>query len=186
MFSPSWSRRSVKCVCVCFHQKFINSRIYEIKDLDSRMGFVVCGKAHVTFLIIRALYVFSASTYDVISHLIAITSMSAEVVDGGRCLFIFYFIINLFFFSFIYFIYLFAYSGREEWGRRGEHPERKTSLSLTRIAHHPSLRFYNSSLKFPYKSWPYSGTQKKPTVPHIVKDKNGLLCWVCATVDTFR
>ena len=60
---------------MCFHQKFIITKIY--KDLDSRMGFV-----------------FSASTYDVISHLIPITSMSAEVVDGGRCLFYF----NIFFF----------------------------------------------------------------------------------------
>ena len=135
-------------VCVCFHQKFIITKIY--KDLDSRMGFVVCGKPHVTFLIIRALYVFSASTYDVISHLIPITSMSAEVVDGGRCLF--YFNIYLFF----SFIYLHIPGG--EWGRRGEHPERKTSLPLTGIAHHPSLRFFNSSLKFPYISWPYSGT----------------------------
>ena len=61
------------------------------------MGFVVCGKPHVTF------YVFSASTYDVIS---------AEVVDGGRCLF--YFITYLFFF-----IYLFAYSGRGMGEERG-------------------------------------------------------------------
>ena len=69
------------------------------------MGFVVCGKPIVTFLIKQALYVFSASTYDVISHLIAITSMSAEVVDGGRCLFILLFIyFILFYFSFIYFI----------------------------------------------------------------------------------
>ena len=77
---------------MCFHQKFIITKIY--KDLDSRIGFVVCGKPHVTFLIIRALYVFSASTNDVISHLIPITSMSAEVVDGGRCLF--YFLIFFF------------------------------------------------------------------------------------------
>ena len=67
------------------------------------MGFVVCGKPHVTFLIIRALYVFSASTYDVISHLIPITSMSAEVVDGGRCLFYF----NIYFFFFHLFICIF-------------------------------------------------------------------------------
>ena len=124
---------------MCFHQKFIITKIY--KDLDSRMGFVVCGKPHVTFLIIRALYVFSASTYDVISHLIPITSMSAEGVDGGRCLFILIF----FFFSFIY-----LHIPGGERGRRGEHPERKTSLPLTGIAHHPSLRFFNSSLKFPY------------------------------------
>ena len=55
------------------------------------MGFVVCGKPHVTFQIIRALYVFSASIYDVIS---------AEVVDGGRCLFILL-LIYLFFHLFI-------------------------------------------------------------------------------------
>ena len=71
------------------------------------MGFVVFGKPHVTFIIIQALYVFSASTYDVISHLIAITSMSAEVVDGGRCLFILLFIYLFYFFHiFISFIYL--------------------------------------------------------------------------------
>ena len=110
------------------------------------MGFVVCGKPIVTFLIKQALYVFSASTYDVISHLIPITSMSAEVVDGGRCLFII-------FFSVIYFIYLFAYSGRGNGGGEGS-----TQREKTRIAHHPSLRFFNSSLKFPYLSWPYSGT----------------------------
>ena len=63
------------------------------------MGFVVCGKPIVTFLIKQALYVFSASTYDVISHLIPITSMSAEVVDGGRCLFIIFFQLYI---SFIY------------------------------------------------------------------------------------
>ena len=131
---------------MCFHQKFIITKIY--KDFDSRMGFVVCGKPHVTFLIIRALYVFSASTYDVISHLIPITSMSAEVVDGGGAFFIL-----IFFFSFIY-----LHIPGGECGRRGEHPERKTSLPLTGVAHHPSLRFFNSSLKFPYISWPYSGT----------------------------
>ena len=79
---------------MCFHQKFIITKIY--KDFDSRMGFVVCGKPHVTFLIIRALYVFSASTYDVISHLIPITSMSAEVVDGGGAFFILIFFFHLF------------------------------------------------------------------------------------------
>ena len=70
------------------------------------MGFVVCWKPHVTFLIIRALYVFSASTYDVMSHLIPITCMSAEVVDGGRCLFILLFI-YLFYFIFHLFICIF-------------------------------------------------------------------------------
>ena len=81
------------------------------------MGFVVCGKPHVTFLIIRALYVFSASTYDVISHLIPITSMSAEVVDGGRCLFYFFF------------IYLFAYSGRGMGEERGAPREKNESAA---------------------------------------------------------
>lgn len=104
---------------MCFHQKFIITKIY--KDLDSRMGFVVCGKPHVTFLIIRALYVFSASTYDVISHLIPITSMSAEVVDGGRCLFYF----NIYFF----FIYLFAYSGRGMGEERGAPREKNESAA---------------------------------------------------------
>lgn len=80
------------------------------------MGFVVCGKPHVTFLIIRALYVFSASTYDVISHLIPITSMSAEVVDGGRCLFYFN-------------IYLFAYSGRGMGEERGAPREKNESAA---------------------------------------------------------
>ena len=90
-----------------FHQKFIITKIY--KDLDSRMGFVVCGKPHVTFLIIRALYVFSASTYDVISHLIPITSMSAEVVDGGKYLF-----------QYIFFFHLFICIFREgNWGGEG-------------------------------------------------------------------
>ena len=69
------------------------------------MSFVVCGKPIVTFLIKQALLVFSASTYDVISHLIAITSMSAEVVDGGRCLFILLFI--YLFYLILFFIYLF-------------------------------------------------------------------------------
>ena len=105
---------------MCFHQKFIITKIY--KDLDSRMGFVVCGKPHVTFLTIRALYVFSASTYDVISHLIPITSMSAEVIDGGRCLFIF----NIFFF---FFIYLFAYSGRGMGDERGAPREKNESAA---------------------------------------------------------
>ena len=127
------------------------SEIYHYKDLQGfRQPYGLCGlwEASCNFLIIRALYVFSASTYDVISHLIPITSMSAEVVDGGRCLFYFIFI--------YFFIYLHIPGG--EWGRRGEPPERKTSLPLTGIAHHPSLRFFNSSLKFPYISWPYSGT----------------------------
>ena len=100
-----------------FHQKFIITKIY--KDLDSRMGFVVCGKPHVTFLIIRALYVFSASTYDVISHLIPITSMSAEVVDGGKYLFQYIF----------FFIYLFAYSGREIGEERGAPREKNESAA---------------------------------------------------------
>ena len=86
---------------MCFHQKFIITKIY--KDLDSRMGFV-----------------FSASTYDVISHLIPITSMSAEVVDGGRCLFYF----NIFFF-----IYLFAYSGRGTGEERGAPREKNESAA---------------------------------------------------------
>ena len=90
------------------------------------MGFVVCGKPHVTFLIIRALYVFSASTYDVISHLIPITSMSAEVVDGGRCLF--YFIIYLLI-LFYFFIYLFAYSGRGMGEERGAPREKNESAA---------------------------------------------------------
>ena len=79
---------------MCFHQKFIITKIY--KDLDSRIGFVVCGKPHVTFQIIRALYVFSASTYDVISHLKLLTEEGA-----------FFILIFIFFF-----IYLFAYPGR--------------------------------------------------------------------------
>ena len=68
------------------------SEIYHYKDLQGlRQPYGLCGlwEASCNFLIIRALYVFSASTYDVISHLIPITSMSAEVVDGGRCLFYF-------------------------------------------------------------------------------------------------
>ena len=78
------------------------------------MGFVVCGKPHVTLLIIRALYLFSASTYDVIS---------AEVVDGGRCLF--YFITYLF----IFFIYLFAYSGRGMGEERAAPREKNESAA---------------------------------------------------------
>ena len=112
---------------MCFHQKFIITKIY--KDLDSRMGFVVCGKPHVTFLIIRALYVFSASTYDAISHLIPITSMSAEVVDGGRCLFYF----NIYFFSFNY-----LHIPGGEWGRRGEHPKR-TRIPRNAVSRLPAL-----------------------------------------------
>ena len=135
-----------------------NDTAFQIKDLDDRMGFVVCGKPHVTFLIIRALYVFSACAYDVISHLIAITSMSAEVVDGGRCLFyLFYFICFFFVVVFVSFMYLHIPGGRGEGMERGA-PREKTSLPLTRIAHHPSRRFFNSSLKFPYINWPYSGT----------------------------
>ena len=82
---------------------------------------MVCGKPHVTFLIIRALYVFSASTYDVISHLIPITSMSAEVVDGEGAFFI---LIFLFFF-----IYLIAYSGRGTGEERGAPREKNESAA---------------------------------------------------------
>ena len=67
------------------------SEICHYKNLQDKgfgQPYGLCGlweASCITFLIIRALYVFSVSTYDVISHLIPITSMSAEVVDGGRC-----------------------------------------------------------------------------------------------------
>ena len=116
-------------MCVCFHQKFIITKIY--KDLDSRIGFVVCGKPHVTFLIIRALYVFSASTYDVISHLIPITSMSAEVVDRGRCFFYF----NNFF-SFIY-----LHFGRGTGEERGA-PRQKNESAADRDSSSPKSAIF--------------------------------------------
>ena len=98
------------------------SEIYHYKDLQGfRQPYGLCGlwEASCNFLIIRALYVLSASTYDVISHLIPITSMSAEVVDGGRCLFYF----NIFFF------YLFAYSGRGMGEERGAPREKNESAA---------------------------------------------------------
>ena len=116
------------------------------------MDFVVCGKLHVTFLIIRALYVFCASTYDVISHLIPITSMNAEVVDGGRCLFYFYYL-------FIFFIYLHIPGGGME-EERGAPREKNESAADKDSSSPESAIFFNSSLKFTYISWPYSGTYK--------------------------
>ena len=100
------------------------SEIYHYKDLQGfRQPYGLCGlweASCITFLIIRALYVFSASTYDVISHLIPITSMSAEVVDGGRC---------LFYFNIYYFFYLFAYSGRGMGEERGAPREKNESAA---------------------------------------------------------
>ena len=69
------------------------SEIYHYKDLQGfRQPYGLCGLWEASCNLPN--YTGALRTYDVISHLIPITSMSAEVVDGGRCLFYF----NIFFF----------------------------------------------------------------------------------------
>ena len=110
------------------------SEIYHYKDLQGfRQPYGLCGlwEASCNFLIIRALYVFSASTYDVISHLIPITSMSAEVVDGGRCLF--YFNIYLFLFICIF---------REGNGEERGAPREKNEAAADRDSSSPKSAIF--------------------------------------------
>ena len=144
VFSPSWSRRSVKSVCV------FPSEIYHYKDLQGfRQPYGLCGLWEASCNLPN----YTGALRILCKHLRCYKPLDPnnqyECWSCWRRKVPFL----IFFFSFIY-----LHIPGGEWGRRGEHPERKTSLPLTGIAHHPSLRFFNSSLKFPYISWPYSGT----------------------------
>ena len=136
------------CVCV------FPSELYHYKDLqDKAFGrpYGLCGlwEASCNLPNYTGAHAFFACTYDVISHLIAITSMSAEVADiGAFCILLFIL------FYFISFICILREGGMGE--ERGA-PREKNESAADRIAHYPSRRFFNSSHKFPYISWSYSG-----------------------------